>query len=93
MSDNFKKLTGKNRNEYETVAKHLVDDCDVELFKELVDNDDFLFDFVSIAQGVHIRVFFFKIAIYALAQLPIFLQRGLIGPQVLLCLFRPKFAD
>ena len=47
MSDNFKKLTGKNRNEYETVAKHLVDDCDVELFKELVDNDDFLFDFVK----------------------------------------------
>ena len=47
MSDNFKKLTGKNRNEYETAAKHLVDDCDVELFKELVDNDDFLFDFVK----------------------------------------------
>ena len=47
MSDNLKKLTGKNRNEYETVAKHLVDDCDVELFKELVDNDDFLFDFVK----------------------------------------------
>ena len=46
MTDNLKKLTGKNKNDYEAVAKHLVDDCDVELFKELVDNDDFLFDFV-----------------------------------------------
>lgn len=47
MTENLKKLTGKNKNDYETVAKHLVDDCDVELFKELVDNDDFLFDFVK----------------------------------------------
>ena len=54
MSDNLKKLTGKNKNDYETVAKHLVDDCDVELFKELVDNDDFLFDFVknNVAQRI-----------------------------------------
>lgn len=47
MTDNLKKLTGKNKNDYDAVAKHLVDDCDVELFKELVDNDDFLFDFVK----------------------------------------------
>lgn len=47
MTENLKKLTGKNKNEYEAVAKHLVDDCDVELFKELVDNDYFLFDFVK----------------------------------------------
>lgn len=47
MTENLKKLTGKNKNDYESVAKHLVDDCDVELFKELVDNDDFLFDFVK----------------------------------------------
>lgn len=47
MTDNLKKLTSKNKNDYEAVAKHLVDDCDVELFKELVDNDDFLFDFVK----------------------------------------------
>lgn len=47
MTDNLKKLTGKNKNDYEAVAKHLVDDCDVELFKELVNNDDFLFDFVK----------------------------------------------
>lgn len=47
MTENLKKLTGKNKNDYEAVAKHLVDDCDVELFRELVDNDDFLFDFVK----------------------------------------------
>lgn len=47
MTENLKKLTGKNKNDYEAVAKHLVDDCDAELFKELVDNDDFLFDFVK----------------------------------------------
>ena len=47
MTENLKKLTGKNKNDYEAVAKHLIDDCDVELFKELVDNDDFLFDFVK----------------------------------------------
>ena len=47
MTDNLKKITVKKKNDYEAVAKHLVDDCDVELFKELVDNDDFLFDFVK----------------------------------------------
>ena len=54
MTDNLKKLTGKNKNDYEAVAKHLVDDCDVELFKELVDNDDFLSDFVknNVAQRI-----------------------------------------
>lgn len=54
MTENLKKLTGKNKNDYEAVANHLVDDCDVELFKELVDNDDFLFDFVknNVAQRI-----------------------------------------
>ena len=54
MTDNLKKLTGKNKDDYEAVANHLVDDCDVELFKELVDNDDFLFDFVknNVAQRI-----------------------------------------
>lgn len=54
MTENLKKLTGKNKNDYEAVAKHLVDDCDVKLFKELVDNDDFLFDFVknNVAQRI-----------------------------------------
>ncbi len=54
MSNELKKLTGKNKKDYETVAKHLVDDCDTELFKELVENDDFLFDFVknNVAQRI-----------------------------------------
>lgn len=54
MNNELKKLTGKNKSDYETIAKHLVDDCDVELFKELVDNEDFLFDFVknNVAQRI-----------------------------------------
>lgn len=47
MSENLKKLTGKNRNDYESVARHLVDGSDVGLFKELTENDDFLFDFIK----------------------------------------------
>ena len=55
MDEQLKKLTGKNKDEYEAVAKHLVDDCDVVLFKELVDNDGFLFDFVkqNVAQRIY----------------------------------------
>lgn len=45
MSENFKKLTGKR--DYENVVKHLVNDCDCELFKELIEKDEFLFDFVK----------------------------------------------
>ena len=47
MSEDLKKLTGKNKNDYEAVASHLINDCDVGLFAELVENDDFLFDFVK----------------------------------------------
>ena len=47
MNEDLKKLTGKNKNDYETAAKNLVDLPDVELFKELVENDGFLFDFVK----------------------------------------------
>ena len=43
----IKKLTGKNPSEYETVAKSLVDNSDVELFSNLVKQDDFLFDFIK----------------------------------------------
>lgn len=52
MSEQLKKLTGKFG--YEAVAKHLINDCDTELFKELVDNDSFLFDFVkdNVAQRI-----------------------------------------
>ena len=45
--DLIKKLTGKNPSEYEMVAKSLVDNSDVELFKKLVKQDDFLFDFIK----------------------------------------------
>lgn len=47
MNELLKKLTGKNKNDYESAAYHLVNDCDTELFKELVENDGFLFDFVK----------------------------------------------
>ena len=39
--DLIKKLTGKNPSEYEPIAKSLVDNSDVELFKKLVSQDDF----------------------------------------------------
>jgi len=47
MSDKLKKLTGKNPKDYEPIVYSLVNDCDIELFKELVEADDFLFDFVK----------------------------------------------
>jgi len=45
--DLIKKLTGKNPSEYELVAKSLVNNADVELFKKLVKQDDFLYDFIK----------------------------------------------
>ena len=45
--DLFKALTGKNPAEFEQAARTLVDTPDVELFKKLVKQDDFLFDFVK----------------------------------------------
>lgn len=45
MSENLKKLTGKFG--FEPVARHLVNDCDIALFKELVESESFLFDFVK----------------------------------------------
>lgn len=47
MSDKLKKLTGKNPNDFEPVAYSLINNPDVELFCELVEKDDFLFDFVK----------------------------------------------
>ena len=43
----LKKLTGKNSRDYEFVARHVMDNADVELFRQLVENDSFLFDFVK----------------------------------------------
>ena len=47
MNDRLKKLTSKNPDDYEAVAKNLINAPDVNLFKELVESDDFLFDFVK----------------------------------------------
>ena len=47
MSDNLKKLTSKNPNDFEEVAYNLINLPDVELFRQLVEKDDFLFDFVK----------------------------------------------
>lgn len=52
--DLIKKLTGKNKNDYEQAACHLVNTADVEMFKALVEKDDFLFDFVK--QNVNERL-------------------------------------
>ena len=43
----LKKLTGKNSRDYEFVARHVMDNTDVELFRQLVEKDSFLFDFVK----------------------------------------------
>ena len=45
--DLIKKLTGKYPSDYEPVAKALIDNSDVELFTKLVEQDDFLFDFIK----------------------------------------------
>ncbi len=55
MNELLKKLTGKNRNDYEAVARHMVDNADVEMFKELVEQENFLFDFVK--QNVANRIY------------------------------------
>ena len=47
MSENLKKLTGKNPKDFEPLAYALINTPDVELFGELVGSDDFLFDFVK----------------------------------------------
>lgn len=47
MSEKLKKLTGKNPKDFEPAAYNLINNCDIELFAELVENDDFLFDFVK----------------------------------------------
>ncbi|MBP3846862.1 hypothetical protein J6I39_03845 [bacterium] len=47
MSDKLKQLTGKNPKDFEPVAYSLINTPDVDLFKELVERDDYLFDFVK----------------------------------------------
>ena len=45
--DLIKNLTGKDPKGYEPVASRIINNPDVELFKELVAKDDFLFDFIK----------------------------------------------
>lgn len=47
MTEELKKLTGKNKSDYEQAAYHLINDADTALFAELVEKDAFLFDFVK----------------------------------------------
>ena len=47
VEDLIKQLTGKNKQEYEAAACRLVNTADVEMFKALVEKDDFLFDFIK----------------------------------------------
>lgn len=45
--DLIKKLTGKNKADYEQAADYFINCADVAVFEELVKKDDFLFDFVK----------------------------------------------
>lgn len=54
VEDLIKKLTGKNKQDFEAAACHLINTADVEMFKALVLKDDFLFDFVK--QNVSERI-------------------------------------
>jgi len=47
MNEKLKKLTSKNPKDFEQAAFSLVNNSDEELFAELVNSDDFLFDFVK----------------------------------------------
>ena len=42
-----KKLTGKNPKDFEFAAAHIINDCDLNAFSALVEQSDFLFDFIK----------------------------------------------
>lgn len=42
-----KRLTGKNPKDFEQAAAHIINDSDVEAFSALVEQSDFLFDFIK----------------------------------------------
>ena len=46
-SEYVKKLTGKNPKEFEFAASHIINDADVDAFSALVEQSDFLFDFIK----------------------------------------------
>ena len=45
--DLIKQLTGKNKQDYEQAAAHIIDNADVKTFEDLVSKEDFLFDFIK----------------------------------------------
>jgi len=47
MNNLIKKLTSKNQADYIEAARHIISNADIDAFKELVNQDDFLFDFVK----------------------------------------------
>ena len=56
--DLIKKLTGKNKADYEQAASHFVNCADIAMFEELVEKEDFLFDFVkqNVSKGLKMRL-------------------------------------
>lgn len=56
--DLIKKLTGKNKGEYETAASHMLDCPDVEMFAALVEKEGFLFGFIkqNVAERITVAV-------------------------------------
>ena len=46
-SEIIKKLTGKNPQDFEFAAAHIINKCDLESFSKLVEKSDFLFDFIK----------------------------------------------
>lgn len=47
INEYVKKLTGKNPKDFEFAAAHIINNCDVETFKVLVEQSDYLFDFIK----------------------------------------------
>ncbi len=47
VNEFVKKLTGKNPNDFEFAASHIINDSDVDAFSALVSQGDFLFDFIK----------------------------------------------
>ena len=51
------------------------------------------FDFPAVIQRVHIGGLFFKVAVYAAAQLPVFLKGRFVGAEVLFCPVKAECTD
>lgn len=47
QNEYVKKLTGKNPQEFEFAAAHIINESDLEAFSALVEKSDFLFDFIK----------------------------------------------